>query len=161
MYIWSPTCTIWLICSLHTLYVIGILWSPHTLYGTGIIWSPTCIYGPPTCEVSSCLIWLLWFPIPYVDFMAPSPHMYVCLLWSVFMSYDSYCSPYLIWNRYHRSPHMCYMTLMVPLYLIWNRYLMVLLTYLIMNRYHMVPHCTYGPPTCTLWLLWSPISCME
>ena len=59
IYVWSPTCTTWLIWSPHTLYGIGMLWSPLTLNGIGILGSPlpymeqltygptTCMYGPP------------------------------------------------------------------------------------------------------------------
>ena len=54
----------------HTLYGIGIVWSPHILYdsyGTPyLIWNRYHV-GPPTCEVSSCLIILLWSPLPYME----------------------------------------------------------------------------------------------
>ena len=59
-----PTCIIWLLQSPNALYGIGVLWS---LY---LIWNrvPTCMCVSPTCdEVSSCLIWLLWSPIPYME----------------------------------------------------------------------------------------------
>ena len=55
------------------LHVLYVSYCPHTLHGIGIIWSPTCMYGPPTCEVSSCLIWLLWSPWK-MTLMVP-PHL--------------------------------------------------------------------------------------
>ena len=64
MYIWSPHMKClhvsWLMVP-YTLYGIGIWWSPLTLYGTGIVWSPH------VCKVPSCIIWLLWSLIPYME----------------------------------------------------------------------------------------------
>ena len=96
------------------------IWSLLTLYGTGIVWSPTCAYcpplsymehvsyGPPTCEVSSCLIWFMDPHTLYGTGIIWSPH--VCMV-PPHVLYVSYGPPYLIWFGILWSP-----------YLIWNRY---------------------------------------
>ena len=129
---------------------------------------PTCTiqvsYGTPTCEVSSCLIWLLWSPIPLLNrYHMVLPIMFV---WSPHI-WNKYCMvpqctygpPFLIWNKYHmvftyvlKSPHMwsvfmSYMTLMVPPYLIWNRYHMVCHMYIQFPSPYM-QQVLYRPPTC-------------
>ena len=96
----------------HTCYGIGIIWSPymyhvcvvplHVLYDSYgtlyLIWNryhivpPHVHMVPPTFEVSSCLIWLLWSPhtlhkIGMVWFH-PHIHMASCMyIWSPHM-YD-------------------------------------------------------------------------
>ena len=123
-------CTIWLLWSHHTFDGIGILWSPY------LIWNR---YGPPTCEVFSCLIWLM---VPHT--LYGRGILWIPYMWTVMSNMTLMVPPYLIWNRYHvvhhmstQSPHMSYMTYGPP-YLIWNRYPMVH-PYLIWNNYHMVP----------------------
>ena len=79
-YCMSPTCTYG---PPHVLYDS---YGPHTLYGIGILWSPLpymeqVSYGPPTCEVSSCLIWLLWSPIPYMENISYGHMIFSGQLW--------------------------------------------------------------------------------
>ena len=109
------------------LYGTGTVCSPSCMYvspiyGIGIVWSPTCTYGPPlpymeqvsygpphvhvvhlTCEVFSCLIWLLWSPhtLYWNRYHMVPPHV-KCL----HILYDSYGPPNLVWNRYLMVPHM-------------------------------------------------------
>ena len=68
---------------------------------------PTCTYHPPKCEVSSCLIWLLWSPIAYRIGVIWSP---TCMYGPPHVLYDSYGRPYLIWNRYCMVPLTLYGT---------------------------------------------------
>ena len=171
---------------------------PHTLYEIGILWFPLpymeqlsyglphrYIWSPHICEVSSCLIWLLWSPYPLWNrsYMVPQ---HVCMV-PPHVLYDSYGPPYLIWNRYFMVcpyliwnryclvphmyiwyPHMwsvfmSYMPLMVPPFFIWNRYGMVP-PYIHMFPPHVqydVNH-SYGPHTLYgIGIWWSPLPYME
>ena len=108
----------------------------HTIYEIGIVWSPTWMYGPPTGEVSSCLIWLLWSP--YILYG-------IGIIWSPTCMY---------------GPPTCTIWLMIPHTLYGIGMLWSLLPYMEQVWYG-PPTCTYGPPTsevssCLIWLLWSP-----
>ena len=163
LYTKSPTCTIWLLWSPHTLYGIGILWSPYLIWNRYHMVPPTCMYGhpnmwsvfmsymthghhtlygigmvwSPTCTYGppTCTVWLLWFPHTLYG---------IGIIWF----------PYLIRNRYHMVPphvkclHILYDSY-VPPYHIWN-------------RYHMVPqHVCMVPPHVLYDSYGSPIPYME
>ena len=134
MYVWSPTCTIWLLWSPNTLYWIGIL------YGTGIIWSPTCMYGPPTCEVSLCVICLIWSPYFIWNRYHMVPHM--CIWFSpmynmMFMTLKVSNTLYGIGIQWSPLPYMqqlsygppkCTYCIIFNYYLLFSMYLSILNT---------------------------------
>ena len=169
-----PICKIWFFQVPHTLYGIGvwgchltlygigIIWSsphvhmfpqhvphdsygPHTWHGIGILWSPTCTYGPPTFEVSSCLIWLLWsLHTLYGIGIIWSP---TCMYGSTHVWYDFFQVPHTLYGVGIWWPPTLYRT-----GIIWSPTYM----YGSPNMYYMslmVPHTLYG-----ICILWSPLT---
>ena len=132
---------------------------PLTLYGTGIMLSSTC-------EVSSCLIWLLWSPIPYMDRNHMVPHMfYMTPMVTPYHIWNRYLMPpYLIWKRGHMVlPHVCIVPPHVkclhvlydfygPPQLIWKRYCVVpshVWYDIFRSPLPYMEQGSYGPSTCT------------
>ena len=157
-----PTCMIWcqwLLCSPHILYWVGIWWSSPYLIWNSYHMVPHMYIWSSTCEVSSCLILLLWSIHTLYGIGIMVPHMYIWSphMWGVFQSYMTLMAPHtsfgiaIVW-----SPHMYYMTDGPP-YLIWNRYLMdPLFSYMEQllcgpPTVHMVPLTLYGTA-----ITWSP-----